>query len=134
MSSSRRPRYKKQSFESDLSSSDTFAGIYLSMLKHPAFKTLTPNQKILYVYMKAQFYGQKRKPIKDDSMSFTFNQSKWLKGKPHSYELYSNKGQFYKDRDALIEHGLIECVENNRTIRESNVYRFTDRWHTGRPP
>lgn len=122
--------YKKTPFESDGNPSDVSANIYESMLKSPAFKDLTASQRMLCVYMKARYYGQKRKPYKDDRTSFTFNESVWIKGNPHGYEIYSNKRQFYKDRQALIDHGFIEIAENNKNQRESNVYRYSSEWRT----
>lgn len=132
----RKTPYKPKLFESTGRSNDTSANIYDSMLVSPAFKALTKGQRLLYVYMKKMYYGHRR-PIKDDPLSFTFNQCKWIKDKKHTnkygFELYSNKNQFYKDRDALVNHGFIEIVENNKNQRESNIYRFSDKWRTWQP-
>lgn len=132
----RKGSYKPKPFESTGRSNDTSANIYDSMLESSAFKDLSYRQQLLYVYMKARYYGHKH-PIKDDSTTFTFNQGLWIKDKNHSYKggykLYSHKAHFYRDRDALVNHGFIEIVENNKNQRESNVYRFSDKWRTWQP-
>lgn len=132
----RKSPYKPKTFESTGRSNDTSANIYDSMLESPAFRDLTYRQRLLYVYMKSMYYGHRR-PIKDEPTSFTFNQCKWIKDakhkNKHSFELYSNKAMFYRDRNALVAHGFIEIVENNKNQRESNVYRFSDKWQTWQP-
>ena len=60
----RRKRYMPRFFESTGITNDTSANIYESMLNSAAFQDLTKNQRLLYMYMKAQYYG-KRKPGKD---------------------------------------------------------------------
>lgn len=132
----RKPPYIPKPYESTKGKGDTSSNIYESMLLHPAFRDLTMNQRALYMYMKDQKYAQKRKPIEGDDTTFYFNQCKWLKGGAHSYDLYSNKDQFYKDRDTLVSHGFIEIVENNKNQRCSNVYRLSDGWRTwqAKPP
>lgn len=132
----RKQPYRPKLFESTGDTSDTSANIYMSMLKSPAFKDLTNNQRLLYVYLKSRYYDQKNKPIEADKTSFTFNQCRWIKGGAYSFDIYSNKRQFYRDRDALADHGFIEIVERNKNQRESNIYRFSDGWRTWpkRPP
>lgn len=56
-------KYQKKDFESTGATSDTSANIYMSMLLAPAWRELTANQQRLYLYCKAQYYGEKRKPI-----------------------------------------------------------------------
>lgn len=135
MSRRRQTSYKRQAFESDLRPKETFAAMYESMLMSLAFKDLTGNQKALLLCMKARLYGRRR-PKEGEPLSFTFNQSKWLKGCASGYELYSNRNQFYKDCNALIDHGFIECIERNKNQRTSNIYRFSDKWHgwKAKPP
>lgn len=132
----RKQKYTPKSFESTGDTSDTSANMYISMMKSPAFMDLTTNQRLLYVYMKACYYGQKRKPVEGDRTAFTFNQCTWIKGNEYGFCIYSNRNQFYRDRNALVSHGFIDVVESNRNQRESNVYRYSDRWQTWRkiPP
>ena len=61
----RKKPYQPKSFESTGISNDTSSNIYESMLLAPAFQDLSKNQRLLYVCMKAQYYG-KRKPGKDN--------------------------------------------------------------------
>ena len=130
--SKRRKRYIPRSFESAGNTNDTSANIYESMLNSAAFQDLTKNQRLLYVYMKAQYYG-KRKPGKDfpdveqlqGDEFFYFNLSLAEK-----YGLYSrgNRGQFYNDVKALEEHGFIMVVSNGRYTKMRSVYKFTGEW------
>lgn len=60
----RKGKYVPKLFESTGVSHDTSANIYGSMLESPAFKDLSKNQRLLYIYMKKQYYGTK-KPGKD---------------------------------------------------------------------
>lgn len=124
----RKSQYLPKPYESIKGYGDTSANIYESMLRSAAWKDLKSGAQTLYLHMKSQKYAQKDKPIKDDETAFRFNRCKWIKGKPYSYGLYSNEKQFYKDRDALIEHGFITVVERNKNQRTANVYRLSDGW------
>lgn len=130
----RKDRYIPKSFESMGNSNDTSANIYMSMLLSPAWNNLTKNQQILYVYCKAQYYAEKKKPnplikeLTDNEMNlcFTMNKSKWCK----LYKIYANGGQerFKKDMQALIDNGFIELVENGKAKSQPNIYIFSDKW------
>lgn len=61
----RKKQYIPKPFESTGEVRDTSANIYESMLCSAAYQDLTKNQRLLYVYMKAQYYG-KRKPGRDN--------------------------------------------------------------------
>jgi hypothetical protein len=118
--------YQKRKYESTGISSDTFTGIYMSMLMSAAWQELTGKQQVLYIYCKSQRYAEKKKPIKDNEASFTMNQSKW-----HGlYGLYTlnNKSSFYKDMSALIEKGFIRCLECGSVTRTKSIYEFSDKW------
>lgn len=122
---SRKKVYEKKSFESDCSRSDVSANIYQSMILSEAWKDLTPRQQSLYLLMKLQYYAQKKHPDNDQT-KFTFNQLKWR----DIYELYSdaNKKAFYKDRDALTNHGLIVCTYSGKSQQRKNEYQYSDQW------
>lgn len=118
--------YIPKSFESTGKPGDTSSNIYVSMLLSPAWLDLTPKQIQLYLVCKAQRYAEKKKPNEDD-LCFTMNRSKWT----HMYGLYrkgSNEQGFYRDMEALINHGFIACVECGATTREKSIYRFSDKW------
>lgn len=125
MPKAKKKPYRKQSFESIGISSDTSANIYMSILLSVAWRELTANQQRLYLYCKAQYYAEKRKPH-DNPFAFTMNRSKWC----NLYGLYvdTNGEGFRRDRDALIRHGFIRVIENGETTRTKTVYEFWDMW------
>ena len=125
MPSKRKKPYEKKSFESAGTPSDTSANIYMSMLLSPAWLNLTANQQRLYLYCKAQYYGEKNKH-NGDLLTFTMNRSKWGK----LYQLYAltNQAGFYRDRDALIEHGFIRVVVGGSNTRKKTIYAYSDMW------
>lgn len=126
-------KYKKKSFESDGNSSDISANIYMSMLQNKNFKQLSDKQVRLYLYCKAQYYTEKRKPRTNIELGgetseefFTMNENKWK----NLYGLYTENTRryFYKDMSRLIELGFIDKVESGQHTRTSNIYKFSDRW------
>ena len=122
----RKQPYEKKRFESTGESNDTSANIYISMLMSKAWKELSAKQHELYLYCKAQYYAEKKKPIKGNALSFTMNQAKW-----HGlYGLYnsSNFKAFYKDMSALIEYGFIRCLFCGSTTRTKSIYEFSNKW------
>lgn len=126
----RKKVYQKRPFESNQATSDTSANIYMSMLRSDAWKHLTKSQQVLYLVCKSQLYAEKHKPLGEES--FTMNRAKWCK----LFELYtdSNHQGFYRDMAALIEHGLVICVERGQNTRTKNVYAFSSMWrHYGTP-
>lgn len=133
--SKKRTKYIPKSFESIGNASDTSANIYMSMLLSDSWNRLTKNQQILYVYCKAQYYAEKKKPKpqililseEEKLLCFTMNKGKWCE----LYRIYANGGQerFKKDMQALIDNGFIELVENGKTNRTKNIYKFSSKWH-----
>ena len=121
----KRAVYQKKPFESNGSTSDTSSNIYMSMLTSPAFRDLSAQQARLYLFCKAQYYAEKKKP-NDDPLCFTMNKSKWSA----LYGLYDgNNGHgFRRDMEALIEHGFIICVECGAITRTKSIYRFSSEW------
>ena len=104
---------------------DKFAGIYMSMVDSQAWSELTANQRVLYVYFKLQIHDKYLKSEYGD-LAFTFNRGKWR----DKYGLYRDGNQqgFYRDRDALIEKGFVDCVKCGQRTKEKSVYRLSDRW------
>lgn len=125
MSTKKRAPYQKKPFESTGISSDTSANIYMSMLISPAWMDLSAQQQRLYLYCKAQYYGEKGKP-EGNPEYFTMNQSKWS----DMYGLYkrNNASSFYRDLEALIEHGFIRCVAHGGASWGKSVYAFSASW------
>ena len=122
----RKAPYQKKPFESTGASSDTSANLYMTMLLSEAWRDLTAQQQRLYLYCKGQYYAEKQKPIANDPTSFTMNQSKWCS----LYGLYerSNAKGFYRDMEALIDHGFVTCVESGAYTRTKSIYRFSSMW------
>ena len=87
------------------------------MIESLAFNDLTKNQRLLYMYLKLQYYNSKNRPVKDDNTCFYFNAHMYRE----KFKLYSNDKQFYNDRDALISHGFIKVKENGKTMNIINV-------------
>ena len=129
----RKKAYQKKAFESTGVSSDTSANIYMSMLMSHAWRELTANQQRLYLYCKAQYYGEKRKPTTDEypqgnDQFFFMNQSKWCS----LYGLYkeNNRAAFYRDMEALIKNGFVTCIQSGKTTRTKSIYAFSSKWQT----
>ncbi|WP_022762615.1 hypothetical protein [Butyrivibrio sp. AD3002] len=137
----KKEKYKPHSFEclgtkfkglNGAMMADTSASVFESMLQSDSFKRLTPRQKILYVYLKGQFYG-KRKPRMDypnieelqSDECFYFNFSV-----AHQYGLYPPRSSknFYDDMQALIDAGFIERIVSGKAHRKKSIYRYSDRW------
>lgn len=121
----RKKQYIPKSFESTGEPRDTSANIYESMLCSAAYQDLTKNQRLLYVYMKAQYYG-KRKPGRDnldiESLQgddlFYFNPALAVK-----YGLYASgsRWQFYADIKAVEDHGFFYIRHKNRNSNVAKV-------------
>lgn len=145
----KRDVYEPKAFESDITilpktkkkicAKDVSANIYLSMLMSQAWHDLSLKQKELYIYCKAQYYGEKKsesehktnneiqKEINSNlSIRFTMNKSKWCE----IYHIYSSNAQrhFYADMKTLVEKGFIRMVENGKQSRTKNIYEFSDKW------
>lgn len=128
-------RYEPKSFESQQNSSDVSANIYVSMLMSDAWKALTDGAKVLYLYCKAQYYAEKKKPkpqstnptkLTEEQLNrcFTMNKSKWK----DLYEITSNPNQFSKNMQMLIDYGFIELIENGKITRTKSIYMLSDKW------
>ncbi len=122
----RKKPYTPKSFESTGINGDISANLYRSMLLSPAWQDLTAQQKVLYLTCKLQLYGERKKPVSDDELTFTMNKGKWAS----TYSLYDdNNGRgFRRDLAALIEHGFISCVTCGAITRTKSIYRFSSMW------
>lgn len=144
--SKKKQKYVPKSFEALGSSfkgihganmADTSSSIYESMLQSAAFKDLNSKQKVLYLYMKSQYYG-KRKPEKDfpdiDEIQgedkFYFN---WDIAQEYGlYKPTCNKN-FRNDIDALIKHGFIELVASGKQQHKKSIYKYSPNWKFWKP-
>ena len=118
----RKKKYVPKAFESG-KAGDVSANIYASMIQSRVWSNLTNNARVLYVYMKLQYYGQKTIPDREQEC-FYFNKAMFIK----TYQLYKNVNQFYKDKKLLIDNGFIETVENGKTTRTKSIYKLSSKW------
>lgn len=128
--------------------------IYHTMIFSKAWQDLSPKQQQLYICMKIAawrkihnqktginetkdllYYKDNNDGLRNVGIDelFYFNADRWQKKPGHvvdafHFGLYSNLSQFYKDRDALIEHGFIKEVFSGRKTRDKSIYSFSDGW------
>lgn len=131
----KKKKYEAKSFEGTITyinengyrKTDTSANIFHSMLVSKAFQSLTPKQKIVYLCMKDLYYSvpQHKHPFNDNNY-FYFNQHLWK----DVYKIHTNGERLRADIDALIEKGFIEEIENNKNLRQKNIYKYSDKWKT----
>lgn len=118
----RKNKYIPKSFESK-SGKVLSAVIYASMIQSPAWEHLSNNARVLYLYMKLQYYGAKNIPDHSEDC-FYFNTALIQK----TYKLYTNMRQFRKDRDQLVDYGFIKILESGKNTRTKAIYQFSDEW------
>ena len=128
-------KYRPKDFESTGTSSDVSANIYQSMIMSEAWNDLSKNQRLLYLYCKSCYYGQKdaykKSLFKDMGMELPSDLQPYFsltEGSIKNYwNLYSNMNSFYADRDALISHGFIRVVADGHFVRKANIYQFSSK-------
>lgn len=101
---------------------ERFIRLHIGLLESDAYLSLKPRQMVLYSYMKLQYKGKENKNRPKEQFEFSWSKANKI------YKLYTNKNYFYDDINALITSGFIDCIENNKNLRKSNVYAFSDRW------
>lgn len=129
-------KFKPKTFESTGKSNDVSANIYQSMIFSDAWNDLTKNQRLLYLYCKSCYYGQKdpykKSLFKEMGMAIPKDIQPFFsltEGSIKNYwKLYTNVNSFYSDRDALILHGFIRVVADGHTVRKANIYQFSNKW------
>lgn len=48
---------------------------------------------------------------------------------PYSkYKIFMTRPTFVKARDELVQRGFIEIVQNNKNLRQANIYCFSEKW------
>lgn len=138
MARKKQNKYIPKPFESDGSSSDTSANIYISMLTSESWQALSKNAQVLYLYCKAQYYAEKQKPKptiitlseQQQKQTFTMNKSKWQS----LYKIYkSDNGQFNKDMQMLIDYGFVEVLQSGHNTRSKSIYLLSDKWNKKAP-
>lgn len=121
---SKRKQYIPKAWES-VNGNKLSANIYISMMQSSAWMKLSKNARLLYLYMKAQYYGAKNIP-EHPNTDFVFNWALVSK----TYKLYTNYTGFERDRNMLITNGFIELIENGKNTRTKSIYRFSDKWQS----
>lgn len=135
MANKRPKKYKPRNYETP-SSNDIYFPMHHLLMSSPAFMDLKKGQQSLYMWMRHQIYAcpalhektpklkYKEEGLFQDNKYFFFSEYYWKT----KYKLYTNKNQFYKDRDALIEHGFIRIASNGKMQKTQTVYEFTSNW------
>lgn len=121
---SKKPKITCEPFECSPYENKAFVRIFLDMVNSSAFRDLSYRQQLLYFYMKIQFCQKDSKKPNGKHLQFYFNRGLYK----NTLKLYSNDEQFRKDRDSLINHGFIICVENGSNTRSKSIYQFSDKW------
>jgi hypothetical protein len=98
-----------------------FTKICDSMIDSDAWKSLEPSQMGLYLLIKRKFTKNKTGDDNRQNVSFPFSEYKKIR-------TYSNQRTFWRDLDALIEHGFIEVVSSGKPTREPTIYGFSELW------
>ncbi|MCR5092811.1 MAG: hypothetical protein K6B72_02445 [Lachnospiraceae bacterium] len=124
--------------ESGKTRKETSANLFESMLLSAAYKSLSDRQARLYTVCKAQFYG-KRKPGYDYKESGLFQGDEffylnWATVQRYGVYPASSSKNFYRDMQALQDHGFIQKVASGKAHKKKNVYSFSDRWQAWQPP
>lgn len=89
-----------------------FVAIYADLLQSEKFQELAPGEQMLYITMSLEAKGQE---------SFEFSRA--------TAEHYGiSNAALRRCVPKLVEAGFISVVENNRTRRKPNVYRFEMGW------
>ncbi|MCD8130551.1 MAG: hypothetical protein LUE16_04630 [Lachnospiraceae bacterium] len=88
-----------------------------TMLKSPAYRTLSDKAKVIHTDMLW---------IAGGGREFVYPRSR--------YKDICAPATFARVRDELILHGFIEITEHNVTLRKPDVYIFSERWKRFRPP
>ena len=117
-------------YESSQADKDTSANIFISMMLSDAWQDLNDSARVIYLYMKAQRFGQK--DVKDNDYMgesvtygkdcFYFNRGllkKFGKTDPTTCK---------KAIDNLISHGFIELVHDGKRTRTNSIYKYSSNW------
>lgn len=120
-----------------------FVRLYDDLLFSVAFNSLTPGARTLYMFFLYARYHQTseekaylaQKYGNTDHTYLFFNESRWQDTPNHKrdsmhYCIYPVGGgrQFRRDKNALIDKGFLEVIEQNSHRMAKNVYRLSSKW------
>ena len=131
----RKQQYRPKDFESAEPNKPISANIYLDMMLSDAWQDLTDSARVIYLYMKSQYYGQKKvsendfmgEKIEYGADCFYFNRGllkKFGKTDPTTCK---------KAVDKLISHGFIEIAYKGKQSTTKSIYRFSAKWQEWEP-
>lgn len=110
--------------------SEPKATIWLSMLKSPAYQSLTASALILHEICLTQTFSKKKTKVGDyrlDELEFCLSY-----GYLHSQypELFTTDSKISRAKKELLEKGFIEEVSAGGKLGQRSIYRMSDRWKT----
>lgn len=82
-----------------------------TIMASEAMRGLSSSAFKIYFYMRIESGGKRE---------FKFPYTK--------YSSFMSKPTFFKARDELVERGFIDIMQNNRNLRQANIYAFSERW------
>lgn len=89
--------------------------IGLSMMESKAWKKLSKNSVVVYLYFKSKYNSNLHN---ENDLSFTYSEARQL----------MNARTFTKCIDELIEYGFIKLIQQNWALRKPNIYGLSDQW------
>lgn len=146
-----KPTWKVKSFESvtygETTGKESFVRVFESMMNSDAWKELTGRQRSLYLFCKGQYTKEydnaKSKPVEgtpyyDNTDIAAYREPEIFymnREKVKECRLYNrtdwdkvNRRDFYRDMQALLQCGFIECLETGRITRTKSIYKMSEKW------
>lgn len=91
---------------------------FCTLIRNEKFKSLSKTARLLYIYMLTDSYIS---GSGGDGFEFPQEVQK-------EYNLTKGGGQFYTDRQELIDAGFLDIVFNGKGSRQPNIYALSTRW------
>lgn len=91
---------------------------FCTLIRNEKFKSLSKTARLLYIYMLTDSYIS---GSGEDGFEFPQEVQK-------EYNLTKGGGQFYTDRQELIDAGFLDIVFNGKRSRQPNIYAISTRW------
>ncbi len=128
-----RRRTRSVDFTACIGSSDTrFGMLYVSMLKHPRYISLSPPAKQLYTLCRAQWSSKEARAClykHAQEHGLEYPEECFVFPAKHQREYGINSpSNFNRAMKELISAGFVERYEENKHRWKVNVYRFSTGW------
>lgn len=91
---------------------------FCTLIRNERFRSLSKTARLLYIYMLTDSYISG-----SGKNGFEFPQSI-----QKEYNLTKGGGQFYTDRQELIDAGFLDIVFVGKNSRQPNIYALSKRW------